>query len=264
MGFLGMGNYAKPGPGISKNAPRKKRFFLFWELLFRKFGKLVWLNILYILCCIPLVTIGPATAGFTYVLRNFAREEHAFVTSDFFEHGFKKNWKQALVISLIDGLVIFLLVNTIYFYFQQMKQDSNLLYPIALGISLVVCYIFLSMNYFVYILMVTMDLKIRHLIKNSFILGVLSLKTSFLTTLFLALTALILFLFFPITMIIILVIGFSFMGFIIVFNSYPYVQKYVINPALGVAEDGNSSETTDGEETIFEDLGDEKDLKDDQ
>ena len=34
----------KEGPGVSKDAPEKKRFFLFFELYFRKFWKMIELN----------------------------------------------------------------------------------------------------------------------------------------------------------------------------------------------------------------------------
>lgn len=52
MGIFG-GNYSKPGPGVYKNAPEKKGLNLFYEILFRKFWKVVQLNILYIVTLIP-------------------------------------------------------------------------------------------------------------------------------------------------------------------------------------------------------------------
>ena len=42
MSFLGFGaDYEKAGSGISKNAPKKKPFFLFWEMYFGRFWKLI-------------------------------------------------------------------------------------------------------------------------------------------------------------------------------------------------------------------------------
>ena len=52
-GFLGFGNFQKPGKGVKKNEPEKKRFFQFFELFFRKLTKLIQLNLLYLLFCIP-------------------------------------------------------------------------------------------------------------------------------------------------------------------------------------------------------------------
>ncbi len=45
---------SKPGPGVPKDAPEKRRFFLFFELLGEKIGKLVGLNFVYVICLIPL------------------------------------------------------------------------------------------------------------------------------------------------------------------------------------------------------------------
>lgn len=48
MGIFG-GNYAKEGPGVDKNAPRKKGFFLFWDIVIQKFTKMLGANMLHFL-----------------------------------------------------------------------------------------------------------------------------------------------------------------------------------------------------------------------
>ncbi len=57
-----------------------------------------------IVSVLPLITVGPAQAGLTYVLRNYAREEHAFLWDDFKDCALK-NFKQSLAISGIISLV---------------------------------------------------------------------------------------------------------------------------------------------------------------
>ncbi len=51
MGIFG-GGYDKPGKGVDKNAPKKKGFFLFWEIIARKFTKFLQANIMYALTSI--------------------------------------------------------------------------------------------------------------------------------------------------------------------------------------------------------------------
>ena len=51
------GNYEKTGAGIAKDAPKKKPFFRFWELVGGKFWKLLELNLLMMLTFLPLVLI---------------------------------------------------------------------------------------------------------------------------------------------------------------------------------------------------------------
>ncbi|MCL2740874.1 MAG: hypothetical protein FWE70_02035, partial [Oscillospiraceae bacterium] len=48
-----------------------------------------------IVTAIPMVCIGPCQAGLTYILRNFAREEHAFLFHDFRKQS-TRNIKQTL------------------------------------------------------------------------------------------------------------------------------------------------------------------------
>ena len=116
--FFGLFNYSKPGPGVDKNAPKKKRFFFFFELYFRKFWKLIQLNLLFVVCCIPIVTIGPAIAGMTYVLRNFATEKPVFSGVRLFD-AFKSNWKQSFALSVIFGVVSVVSGLSFFWYFAN-------------------------------------------------------------------------------------------------------------------------------------------------
>ena len=45
-GLFGFFDYTKAGPGVSKNEPKKKRFFQFWELYIRKFFRLCFADLL--------------------------------------------------------------------------------------------------------------------------------------------------------------------------------------------------------------------------
>lgn len=46
MGLFG-GGYDKPGKGVDKNEPKKKGFFLYWDILFNKILKFIQANSLY-------------------------------------------------------------------------------------------------------------------------------------------------------------------------------------------------------------------------
>ena len=58
-GFFGLFNYAKEGPGVSKDAPQKRPFFAFMDIYGRKFWNLAVAGLLYSLVSIP---VSP-TAG---------------------------------------------------------------------------------------------------------------------------------------------------------------------------------------------------------
>lgn len=182
-GFFGIGDFTKEGVGVSKNRAQKKRFFVFWEIFWRKKGKLIGLNLLYLLCCLPIVTFGPATAGFMYVLRNMANEKPTFVIADFFD-AVKKNWKQALPVGLLHLLLTVIDLYGIWFYYSWMTQreGGQTFGMIALIVAFTFGFAVLFASYYVYLLMVTCDLKFKPLIKNSMILALVGFKTNILTT----------------------------------------------------------------------------------
>lgn len=71
-------------------------------------GNLIVLNILTIICCIPIFTAGAAmTALYTMVMR-MVRKEDGKIISGYF-HAFKDNFKQATILWLIfGGLIAFM------------------------------------------------------------------------------------------------------------------------------------------------------------
>ena len=283
--FGGLFNYSKEGPGVSRDAPKKKRFFLFFELYFRKFWKLCLVNIIYVLFCIPMVaavfalyliasnstdfttqpwfipaailsfvlaavTFGPATAGATYVLRNFAREEHAYIWYHFWK-AFKSNFRQASVMGVIDILVSCIAAYVIMFYAMSMGEGNS--FVILLILSVIFLIIFTVMNYYVYLLMVTIELPFTHLIKNSFILSVLGIKYNVVVFIFTFIVGAVEVLFFPITLPVVLIIGVSTPMFITTFGVYPVVKKYCIDPVLEAQEEDQEEEAVFSDELIVKD-----------
>lgn len=77
MGIFG-GGYNKPGKGVDKNEPKKKGFFLFFEIVIRKFTKFLGLNCLYtmtsIIWIILLYLFGGIILANTNVVENTASQ----------------------------------------------------------------------------------------------------------------------------------------------------------------------------------------------
>ena len=65
-----------------------------------KFCYACWLNLLWAVCSIPIVTVGASTTALYYVMLKLARGEEGNVTTMFFR-SFKENFKQATVLWLI-------------------------------------------------------------------------------------------------------------------------------------------------------------------
>ena len=60
-----------------------------------KIFNIFWLSILWLLCCIPVITIGASTIALYYVMLKLVKDEETTVTREFF-HSFKQNFLQSL------------------------------------------------------------------------------------------------------------------------------------------------------------------------
>lgn len=65
-----------------------------------KLTDLMIVNVLTMICCIPIFTIGPAITAMHYVLLRIYRDEEGYIVKSYFK-SFKQNFKQATLIWLI-------------------------------------------------------------------------------------------------------------------------------------------------------------------
>ncbi len=133
----------------------------------------VFYLLLYLFPCIAIT--GPFTAGLSYVTRNWARDQHAFVWSDF-KDAVRENWKYALVISLITGILPLSIFQGFITYGQMAERNALMAVPQVLLIVVGVIWA-ISVTY-MYPLMVSYELKLKDVIKNGIILGIARLPFS--------------------------------------------------------------------------------------
>jgi len=131
------------------------------------------LALTFFLILFPCITItGPFKAGLAFVLRNWARDEHSFVFSDFMD-AVKANWKQGLGITLIDGLMPLVLFVCWYYYGNMIS--SSFLFMIPMGLVFLVAIIWGLAHSIIFPMMVTYDLKFKDLIRNAVLLVMVKL-----------------------------------------------------------------------------------------
>ena len=129
-----------------------------------------------LLLLIPGIAItGPWTAGVAYVTRNWARDEHAFIWSDFID-AVKANWKQALITSVITG-VMPTVVYVCNAYYGGMVAN-NVLFIIPQVLCWLVGLIWCLMLIYIYPVMVTYDLSYKGVLRNAALLAIARLPFS--------------------------------------------------------------------------------------
>ncbi len=116
--------------------------------------------------------LGPATAGATYIIRNYGREEHCWLVSDFFER-FKSNFKQSFCIWIIDLAALYLMTVAIEFYV------NSGIYILAF-ILIFVALVYTIMHLYIYQLIITFELPLKHILKNSLIFAFAKAPKNFL------------------------------------------------------------------------------------
>ncbi len=265
----GLFNYTKEGPGIEKNAPKKRSFIVFFEIYGRKFWKLFQANALFLLVNLPLVTRGLADVGLCKITRNFAREKHAFVKEDFFET-VKKNWKQALKIGIINLAVTLLLTFNVFYYVAGMFPGlwsifgadtagakpfvPGLLDYLVMGMTLLSYTLFTWMKYYIPFMVVTFRLSTKDIYKNAFFFSTVGLwRNLLISAVLLALYAVVgaLFLSFGSWQIAVLVLLIAslflpaFRSLLIQFVIFPLVKKLMIDPYYAKNPDADKQQRRD-------------------
>lgn len=167
-------NYNKEGPGISKNGPKKRVFFVFFETLFRNLWRMIPVAFVYwLLFFIP----GFSAVGMTYITRSLSRDKHSFGISDFFL-AIKKNWKQALCVGILNVIITSFLIFDID-YFRSMVIKGMSFGYVGLGIIFFITIVFCVMKFYIWFIVITFDMKVKQIYLNSFKFFVVNLLNNF-------------------------------------------------------------------------------------
>ncbi|HHU89746.1 MAG TPA: DUF624 domain-containing protein [Clostridiaceae bacterium] len=188
-----------------------------------------------LLMAIPVIAVGPVQAGLSYLLRCFSYELPTFYWSDF-KDKIKENYKQGLIVSIINlAAFIFLLID-FHLYSQLSNNGNSMLLAAANGLLILILILFIMMCMYIYPMMVAYDLKIRHLYKNAFLfsMGRFLPNIAVLLICILLITAPLLIVVFTGNIMVLsaiyiyyILLGFTLPGLVINFFINPVIDKYL-------------------------------------
>lgn len=225
MGFLGFGNYSKPGPGINKDEMPKAAPVRYFEIYGRKFTKLVQVNLIFFIpfaiaaalmvllffLPVPHIQLNLPTAnsdsGQVYDLwvRYVVPIPLVFVspfvagitivTRNFAreEHAFifadfMKATKNNWKLFLANGVIAYFVYVIFSFsatYYTGMLSQGWV-YCIPLGLTIVAVTMFIFAQYYLPIMFITFDLKFGQFYRNAFIFAIVGMIRNFLITILFA------------------------------------------------------------------------------
>ncbi len=140
-----------------------------------KVADLIILNILVMICCIPIVTVGASLTALHYVVLKMVRNEDSYIVRSYFK-SFKQNFRQATVIWLIMLLIFAVLLGDAFILRFSTIQFSNW---IRVGLITVTVIVLLATMHLFPVLS-RFDNTIKNTFKNSFFMGILTLPKTVL------------------------------------------------------------------------------------
>lgn len=135
-----------------------------------RLGNLVLLNLLYLIFCIPIITIGPATVALRYVTLKYAENTEDRVWAPFI-HSFRQNLKQGILVGVITTALGAFLAWDLYLIYQIVDSgavvDKVMLFAVALA-----CVLYLMCTAYVYPLLARFDNSLKQMFRTAIILAI--------------------------------------------------------------------------------------------
>lgn len=176
-------------------------------------GDLILVNFLFLICSIPIVTIGASLAGLNKVTQDIACDEEKGVFKTFFR-AFRDNFKQATIAWL--AILLFIVGMTCYFLLARVYLQGTLA-TVANVVLIILIAMVVCIASYLYPLIVRYDNSLKEHVFNAGILAVIKLPRTvviaFLTILPFLIFALSIQTFFN-TMVFWLFLGFGFCSFL--------------------------------------------------
>ena len=134
-----------------------------------KIASSVYLNILWFVCCLPVVTIGASTTALFSVTLKMAKNEEGNITAAFC-HSFQENFRQATIIWLIL-LAVGIVLGIDGYIFYHMRFE-NVFWTLCTAVFCVAAAAYAIVLMYIFPLLARFDNTIGAMFKNALFIGV--------------------------------------------------------------------------------------------
>ena len=132
-----------------------------------------YLNLLWFVCSLPIVTIGASTTALYYCCLKIVRDEDNHVGALFFR-SFRENFKQATLLWLIMlGVGLFLAGDGYVLYHLRQNSGGTLavMWTLILAVVIAAAVVYVIVLEYVFPLLASVSNSNRAMLKNSFLIG---------------------------------------------------------------------------------------------
>lgn len=197
-----------------------------WYLLINYAGKLVIVNVLFLICCSPVFTIPAALSALNCYVGKLFRVGYGMEFSDYWKEFRESLWKN-IPLGIVNGVIAF------YAYYLLSLAGNfagSAWEGIVTGIGLGVAAALVLLGSYSFLLTSVLDLPGRYILKNAGILIFLEWRSSLLLILETIIFWGIILVFVPYTILPLLLVGFSLHHLILHALLWPGIRKRIIDP----------------------------------
>ena len=199
----------------------------FFGVFFGHFSRMVGANLLFIIFCIPVITIPAANCGLAAVAHSMSEDSFPPVFETFFK-AFKTNFKTATVLGIPVMALYALFGFGTVFYIRVSGEYKIAMVPAVISIFALLMLVITTMYLYQMINMVDLDKKST--LKNSLLVGIVGLKrTAAGLAGYLIFTAGMV-LIFPLSTFLLVLFGFGLYAFIADYACFGNIRQYIIDP----------------------------------
>lgn len=147
-------------------------FFNMDNAFFTFLGKVcdvIFLSVVYILLCIPIITIGPANTALYYASVKVIRRERGYLFREFFK-SFKMNFKKGAAVGIVLTIFYGIIIFDIYAAYTSYVGSSGF-NSVLFGIYIAIAIILSSFSLYVYPVLSRFEVSIKQLIKVVFFMS---------------------------------------------------------------------------------------------
>lgn len=160
-------DYAKPGPGVDRDEPEKTGVSRLAEIFSIECVTLVKLNLLFLLSCLPVVTIPAAVFAMNRVTRMMVLDQPVTLLYHY-KAAFRKEWRRAWAAFFTVAVPLVFSGSGVWFYLTRAMTQPLLLLPFMLCSTVLLLTLLASV--YLYGLLTT-ERSFRECLRLSLLLG---------------------------------------------------------------------------------------------
>lgn len=168
-----------------------------------RFASLMWLGILTLVCCIPVVTVGASLTAMYYTVFKMRDRDRGYVAENFF-HAFKTNF----VKSTVYWLMMLVMYCILYADFVILTKSTYEFPVILLAATILIAVIVILTAAYVFPLQARFENTVKQTLKNAFLMSLFHLPKSILI-IFLHIVPYVILYIYPVSFPAVLVLGLS-------------------------------------------------------